>query len=68
MEVTQKEDLYLTEPLLKDTGGRACKRKHKHMLKNAISVRDSCQTFISLKEFVILFLALSLLLNGAWIL
>ena len=68
VEVTQEEDLYLTEPLLKDTGGRACKRKHKSMLKNVISVKDSCQTFINPEEFLILFLALGLLLNGAWIL
>ena len=68
VEVTQEEDLYLTRPLLKDTGGRACKRKYKNMLENVISVRDSRQTFISLEEFFILFPALGLLLNGAWIL
>ena len=68
VEVTQEEDLYLTEPLLKDTGGRACKRKHRNMLKNVISVRDMHQTFISLEEFLILFLALGFLLSGAWIL
>ena len=63
--VTQEEDLYLTEPLLKDTSGRACKMKHKNMLKNMTSVRDPHQTFISLEEFLILFLALGLLPNGA---
>ena len=68
VEVTQEEDLYLTEPLLKDTGGRVCKRKHRNMLKNVISVRDSHKTFISPEEFLILFLALGLLLSGAWIL
>ena len=68
VEVTQEEDLYLTEPLLKDIGGRAFKRKHKNMLKNVISVRDSRQTFILLEEFLILFLILGLLSNGAWIL
>ena len=68
VEVIQEEDLYLIELLLKDTGGRACKRKHKSMLKNVISVRDSHQTFISPEEFLILFLALGLLLSGAWIL
>ena len=41
MKVTHEENLYLTEPLFKDTGGQACKRKHKNMLKNVISVRDS---------------------------
>ena len=62
--VTQEEDLYLTGPLLKDTGGQACKRRHKNMLGNVISVRDSRQTFTSLEEFSILFPALDLLLNG----
>ena len=68
VEVTQEEDLSLTEPLLKDTGGQECKRKHKNMLKNVISVRDLRQKFISLEEFLILFLALGLSPNGAWIL
>ena len=56
------------QAITQDTSGRACKRKHKSMLKNVISVRDSRQTFISLEEFLILFLALDLLLSGAWIL
>ena len=68
VEVTQEEDLYFTEPLLKDTGGRACKRKHKNMLKNVINVRDLHHIFISLKEFLILFLALGLSPNEVWIL
>ena len=67
-EVTQEEDLYLIGLLLKDTGGQACKRRHKNMLGNVISVRDSCQTFTSLEGFLILFPALGLLLNGDWIL
>ena len=67
-EVTQEEDLYLTEPLLKDTSGQACKRRHKNMLGNVISVRDLRQTFTNLEEFAILFPALALLLNGVWIL
>ena len=58
------EDPYLTKPLLKDTGGQACRKKHRNMLENVISVRDSCQTFTSLEEFLILFPALGLLLNG----
>ena len=57
--------LYLIEPLFKDIGGRACKGKHKNMLKNVISVRNLRQTFISLEEFLILFLALGLSPNGA---
>ena len=68
VKVTQEKDLYLTEPLLKDTGGWTCKRNYKNMLKNVISVRDLRQTFISLEEFVILFLALGLSPNGVWIL
>ena len=67
-EVTQEEDLYLIEPLLKDTGRETCKRRHKNMLGNVISVRDLRQTFTSLEEFLILFPALGLLLNGDWIL
>ena len=67
-EVTQEEDLYLTGPLLKGTGGLACKKRHKNMSGNVISVRDLHQTFTSLKEFSILSPALGLLLNGVWIL
>ena len=59
-----EEDLYLIGPVLEDTGGQACKRRHKNMLGNVISVRDLRQTFTSLKEFSILFPALNLLLNG----
>ena len=59
-----EEDLYLIWQVLKDTGGQACKRRHKNMLGNVISVRDLRQTFTSLKEFSILFPALDLLLNG----
>ena len=67
-EVTQEEDLYLIGLLLKDTGGQACKRRHKNMLGNVISVRDSRQTFTRLEELLIIFPALGLLLNGDWIL
>ena len=62
------EDFCLIELLLKDTGGQACKRRPKNMLKSVISVRDSRQTFTSLEEFSIIFPALSHLLNGVWIL
>ena len=61
--VTQEEDLCLIGLLLKDTDGQACKRRHKNMLGNVISVRDSL-----LEEFSILFPALGHLLNGVWIL
>ena len=63
-EVTREEDPYLTRPLLKDTGGQACKKKHKNMLENVTNVKDSLQTFTSLEEFLILFPTLGLLLNG----
>ena len=66
--VTQEEDPYLIELLLRDTGGQACKRRHRNMSGNVISVKDSRRTFTSLKEFSIPFLALGHLLNGAWIL
>ena len=64
--VTQKEDPYLIGLLLRDTGGRACKRRHRNMLRNVISVNGSHRIFISLEEFSILFLARGHLLNGAW--
>ena len=68
VEITLEEDLYLTESLLKGTGGQACKRRHKSMLKSVINVRDSLQTSIRLEKFLTLFPALSRLLNEAWIL
>ena len=64
--VIQEEGPYLIELLPRDIGGRACKRKHKNMLRNAISVKGLRQIFTSLEEFSILFLALGHLLNGAW--
>ena len=66
--VTQEEDPFLIELLLRDTGGQACKRRHINMSRNVISVKDSHRIFISLEEFSILFLAFGHLLNGAWIL
>ena len=66
--VTQEEDLYLIGLLLRDTGGQACKRRHRNISGNVISVKDSRRTFTSLEEFLILFLSLSHLLNGVWIL
>ena len=66
--VTQEEDLYLIGPLLKDTGGQACKRRHNNMLRNVISVRDSRQTFTNQEEFSILFPTFGHSLNGVWIL
>ena len=68
MGAIQEEDSYLIEPLLRDTGGRVCKRRHKNMLGSVISVKDSRRIFTSLKGFSILFLVLGHLLNRAWIL
>ena len=68
MGVTPEEDLYLIGLLLRDTGGLACKRRHKNMSGNVINVKDSRRTFTSLEEFSILFPALGHLLNRAWIL
>ena len=59
-----EEGPYLTGPLLKDTGGQICRRKHMSMLENVTNVRNSLQTSTSLEEFLILFPALSLLLSG----
>ena len=64
-EATRGEDPYLTEPLLKDTGGQVCKKKRKNMLENLTNVRNSLQTFTSLEEYLILFPVIGLLLNGA---
>ena len=61
--VTQEEDLYLIKLLLRGTGGQACKRRHRNMSRNVISVKDSRRIFTSLEEFLILFLALGHLLN-----
>ena len=66
--VTQEEDLYLIGLLLRDTGGQACKKRHRNTLGNVISVKGLRQTFTSLEEFSILFLARGHLLNEVWIL
>ena len=66
--VTQEEGPYLIELLLRDTGGQAYKIRHKNMLGNVISVKDSRRILTSLEGFSILFLALDHLLNRAWIL
>ena len=68
VEATRGEDPYLTGPLLKDTGGPACRKKHKNILENVTNVKDSLQTLTNLEEFLILFPAFGLLLNGVWIL
>ena len=63
-EVTRGEDPYLTEQLLKDTGGQICRKKRKSMLENVTSVRDLLRTSTSLEGFLILFPTLGLLLSG----
>ena len=63
MGVTQEEDPYLIRLSLRDTSGRTCKRRHRNMLRNVISVKGSRPIFISLEEFSILFLARGHLLN-----
>ena len=65
VKVTRGEGPYLTGPLLKDTGGQICRKKRRSMLENVTNVRDSLQTSTSLEEFLILFPALGLLINGA---
>ena len=66
--VIQEEDPCLIGLIPKDIGGQACKRSRRNTLKNAISVKGLRPIFISLEEFLTLFLALGHLLNGAWIL
>ena len=39
--VTQEENPYLIGLLLRDTGGQACKRRYKNMLRNVINVKGS---------------------------
>ena len=64
VRVIQGEGPYHTGPLLKDIGGQICRRKHRIMLENATSVKDSPQTSTNLEEFLTIYPALGLLLNG----
>ena len=64
--VTQEEDPCLIGLLPRDIDGQACKRRRRNTLRNVISVKGSRRIFTSLEEFLILFLAPSHLLNGAW--
>ena len=66
VEAIQEVDLYPTS--LRAIGGQIYRMKRKNMLGNVINVKDSRQTFTSLKEFLILFPVLGLLFNGDWIL
>ena len=40
VEVTQKADPCLTEPLHRDIGGWTCRRKHKNMWRSVSSAKD----------------------------
>ena len=64
--VIQEENPCLIGLLPKNIGGQAYKKRHKNMLRNAISVKVLRPIFTSLERFSTLFLALGLLLNGAW--
>ena len=65
VEAIQEEDLYLTKPSLKATGGQIYRKKHKNMWKNVISAKDLHQIYISQEESLIPYLALGHLLNRA---
>ena len=68
VKATREVDLCLTEPLLRDTGGWACKRKHRNMLKSVTNAKELHQKVTNREESSILFPALGHLLNGVWIL
>ena len=55
-------EVYIDDIVVKS---KACKRRHKNMSGNVISVKDSRRTFTNLKEFSIPFPALSHFLNVA---
>ena len=64
----KEEGLCLIEPSPKDIGGRVCKRKPKSMSRSVINAKGLPQTSTNPVGSSILFLVLSLLLSGAWIL
>ena len=64
-EATREVDLYLTEPSLRDTSGRVCKRKHRNMLKSVTNSKNLHQTFTNREESLILYPAFGHFLNGA---
>ena len=68
VETTHVADLCLTGPSLRDISGQICKGKHKSMRRNVTNAKDLPQTFTNQEVSLILFLALGLLLNVAWIL
>ena len=66
--ITQKEDLCLTKPSPKDIGGWIYRRKPKSMSRSVINAKGLPQTSTNQVGSLILFLVLSRLLSGAWIL
>ena len=66
VDATQEADLCLTEPLLRGTGGRICKKRHRNMGRSVTNVRDLHQTFTNREESLILYPTLGHLLNGVW--
>ena len=68
VEATQEVDLCLTEPLLKDSGGRAYKKKRRNMLKSVTNAKGLPQTSTNQVESSTLSLVLSHLLSKALIL
>ena len=65
VEVIQEEDHCLTGLLPKDIGGQTCKKRHRNMSRNVITVRGLHPIFTSLEGFSTLFLVRGLLLSGA---
>ena len=45
VEVTLEEDLYLTEPSLRATGGQTCKKKTQEYVKNVTNAKNLHQTY-----------------------
>ena len=68
MGVIQEEDLYLTEPLPKDIGGRVCTRKPRNTLRSVINARDLLRTSTNQEGSLILSPVRGRLLSEAWIL
>ena len=64
----QEEDHWHTEPSLKGTGGRACRKRPKNMSRSATNARDLPQISTNREESLTLFPVLGHSLNGIWIL
>ena len=66
--VTQEEDRWHTEPSLKGTGGRACRKRPKNMSRSATNARGLPQISTNREGYLIPSLVLGRSLNGVWIL